>query len=149
MNGSPPPSQDQLIPPNGVIPRESTDVMLVDHPAVAKAVEFAQNHLGEPFGVKALVNEAGVSRRHLEILFDNFLNRSPAGYLAEVRVQHAKILLRERNMTLSKISQACGFTDPRQFRRVFIRMEKVTPNIYRKNEKGNLRNGEAVRQPGS
>jgi LacI family transcriptional regulator len=138
MNGKPAPSGDQLISPSGVIPRESTDVMVVDHPVVAKAVEFAQTHLGEPFGVKALVTAAGVSRRHLEILFDGVLNRSPAEYLAEIRVQRAKELLRERNMTLSRISQECGFTDLRQFRRVFMRMENVSPKIHRKNGKGHL-----------
>ena len=97
--------------------------MVVDHPVVAKAVD-AQSHLGEPFGVKALVTAAGVSRRHLEILFDNVLNRSPAEYLAEIRVQRAKELLRERNMTLSRISQACGFTDLRQFRRFSYEWKK-------------------------
>jgi LacI family transcriptional regulator len=142
MNGEPAPSSDQLIAPGGVIPRESTDVMLVNHPVVAKAVEFAQTHLGEPFGVKALVTEAGVSRRHLEVLFDSVLNRSPGDYIAEIRVQRAKELLRDRNMTLSRISQACGFTDLRQFRRVFRRIENMTPNLYRKNGTGNLRNGE-------
>ncbi len=60
MNGKPRPSCDQLIAPNGVIQRESTDVMVIDHPVVAKAVEFVQSHPGEPFGVKALVTAAGV-----------------------------------------------------------------------------------------
>lgn len=135
MCGDPPPEKDLLISPSGVIARESTDVMIADHPAVAKAIAYARAHAGDRFGVKSLVAAAGVSRRYLETSFARSLGRTPAQYLMESRVETAKALLEGKAMTLSKIARECGFTDLRQFRRVFARVEKTTPGLYQANRK--------------
>jgi LacI family transcriptional regulator len=134
MNGMPPSNLDQLIPPTGIAQRESTDVTIVDHPAVAKAVEYVQRNLTDCFGVKAMVAEAGVSRRYLEHSFIRSIRRTPAEYLAQARVNRAKELLQTTHLPLGQISRACGFSDIRQFRRVFGRLEKITPGQYRKLE---------------
>jgi LacI family transcriptional regulator len=139
MAGHAPPKHDQLIPPTGVIPRESTDVTIVEHPAVARAVAYTRAHLDKSFGVKALVNAAGVSRRYLETSFLESLHRTPGEYLAEMRVERAKELLLSKGMTLSRVARACGFSDLRQFRRVFMRVQKMTPRQYRIANKEHLR----------
>jgi LacI family transcriptional regulator len=134
MNGASPPAHDQLIPPTGIVQRESTDVTIVDHPAVARAVDYVQRNLTGCFGVKAMVAEAGVSRRYLEHSFLRSIRRTPAEYLAQARVNRAKDLLQKTHLPLGQISRECGFSDIRQFRRVFNRMEKMTPGQYRKIE---------------
>ncbi len=137
MNGATPPAADQLISPTGIVQRESTDVTIVDHPAVAKAVDYVQRNLTGCFGVKAMVAEAGVSRRHLEHSFIRAIRRTPAEYLAQARVNRAKELLQKTHLPLGQISRECGFSDIRQFRRVFSRLEKITPGQYRKLENKN------------
>jgi LacI family transcriptional regulator len=134
MNGITPSNVDQLIAPTGVVQRESTDVTIVDHPAVAKAVEYVQRNLTGCFGVKAMVAEAGVSRRYLEHSFIRAIRRTPAEYLAHARVSRAKELLQTTHLPLGQISRECGFSDIRQFRRVFSRLENMTPGQYRKLE---------------
>jgi len=131
MNGRPAPADDQLVLPTGVIVRESTDVTIVDQPAVARAAAFARAHLDQCFGVKALVAAARVSRRHLEMAFAESLRRTPAEYLAELRVQRAKALLRSSDVTLSRVARECGFSDLRHFSRVFERVEHASPVRYR------------------
>lgn len=140
MRGQPAPRRDQLIAPSGVIARESTDVTIVDHPAVARAVAFTREHLGDCFGVKALVEAAGMSRRYLEMSFTRSLGRTPSQYLAEMRVEKARALLERRGMTFSRIARECGFSDLRQFRRVFGRLLKTSPREYRKGARTAQRN---------
>jgi LacI family transcriptional regulator len=123
---------DRLIAPIGVVSRESTDVMVTDHPAVARAVAFARDRLGEQIGVKALVSAAGVSRRHLELAFGRSLGCSPAEFLARLRAEQAKELLTRGDHSLTAVAGACGFTDLRHFRRVFERVVKLTPREYLK-----------------
>lgn len=132
MHGGRPPARDQLLQPSGVVARQSTDVMIVDHPAVARAVDHARNHLNEPFGVEALVQAAAVSRRHLEIAFFRSLGCTPAHYLAKLRVEKAKDLLQSTDLTLTSIARDCGFTDLRHFRRLFQRLADTTPRKFRK-----------------
>ena len=136
MQGGAAPEHDELIPPIGVIPRESTDVTIVDHPAVARAVSYTRDHLNDSFGVKAMVAAAAVSRRYLETSFTRSLGRTPSQYLAEMRIEKAKGLLDRRGMTLSRVASECGFSDLRQFRRMFSRMEKVSPRQYRMRDRG-------------
>jgi LacI family transcriptional regulator len=130
MSGSPEPEKVALIAPSGVIPRESTDITIVDHPAVAKAVEFLKANLGQSFGVKAMVAAAGVSRRYLESAFAESLHRSPGDYIAEMRVDRAKQLLQSETITLTRVARECGFSDLRQFRRVFIKIAEMSPRQY-------------------
>lgn len=132
MNGGRPPASDQLIAPSGVVARESTDVTIVSHPVAARAVAYAREHLSESFGVKALVAAAGVSRRYLENSFTKSLGRTPSEFIAEIRVEKAKSLLAETDLSLSRIAADCGFSDLRQFRRVFTQLEHVSPRGFRK-----------------
>src|SRR5207248_6583338 len=118
----PAPAKDKLIPPLGVVARASTDVMIVEHPTVARAVEYARAHPAGVYGVEALVAAAGVSRRHLEILFRQWLRMTPAAHLARMRVERAKELLAQRGRSLTAVSRDCGFSDLRHFRRVFHRV---------------------------
>lgn len=145
MRGGRPPEHDELIPPTGVIPRQSTDVTIVDHPAVARAVSYTREHLNDIFGVKAMVAAAGVSRRYLETSFLRSLGRTPSQYLTEMRIEKAKRLLDGRTMTLSQIAEECGFSDLRQFRRVFSRSEKISPRQFRARDRAaNKRGGDTA-----
>jgi LacI family transcriptional regulator len=133
MRGGPPPDvADVLTRPVGVVSRASTDVTVTDHPAVARAVTFARDHRGEPFGVEALVEAAGVSRRHLELSFTRSLGCTPSTFLARLRAEQAKELLDQGGHTLGGVARLCGFNDLRQFTRVFRRIMKVSPRDYQR-----------------
>jgi LacI family transcriptional regulator len=131
MSGHAPQVVDQLIAPTGVVSRESTDVTITDHPAVARAVTFARDHRGEPFGVEALVEAAGVSRRSLELAFARSLGCTPADFLVRLRAEQAKELLDEGGHTLVSVARTCGFRDVRQFARAFQRCMNMSPRQYK------------------
>jgi LacI family transcriptional regulator len=141
MNGEKPPAGDLLIRPTGVVTRETTDVIVTDHPAVARAVAFARDHRGEPFGVEALVGASGVSRRHLELSFARSLGCTPADFLARIRAEQAKELLDQGGRTLTQIARLCGFSDLRQFSRVFARVMNSSPRKYQQGGRAPSRNG--------
>lgn len=132
MRGGAPPGSERLIAPTGVVARQSTDVMIVEHPIVARAVAYARANPAGVYGVEALVSASGVSRRHLEILFRRTLKVTPLEYLVRLRIERAKDLLRERGRTLTEVARQCGFSDLRHFRRVFRRVGGVTPMQYRR-----------------
>jgi LacI family transcriptional regulator len=144
MRGEKAPEKDLLISPSGIVARESTDVMIADHPAVAKAIAYTRAHLGDRFGVKSLVAAAGVSRRYLETSFAQTLGKTPAQYLMGARVETAKTLMNRQSLTLSRVARECGFTDLRQFRRVFQRLEKSTPSEYLASRRASAGNAAAA-----
>ncbi len=67
-------------------------------------------------------------RRH----FARYLGKSPAAYLLERRVLHARQLLIGSRRPVAEIAAACGFTDPFYFSRRFRLECGCTPGEYRR-----------------
>ncbi len=92
MAGKDPPLHDILVPPDGVVSRQSTDTMYVDDPQVVAAVRFMHDHLGEKFGVAEVLRHVNISRRELQLRFRRLLGRSPRDYLRGLRIESAQAL---------------------------------------------------------
>lgn len=132
--GETPDTEDILVPPGAVVQRDSTDIMAIEHPHVAAAVQLIHDNLGRPHGVNDLLRELGISRRFLERHFREELGCSPHEYLTQRRIEKAKRLLKHRSdLSIQEIAAACGQTDPRNFRRSFQRVTGVLPSEYREN----------------
>lgn len=128
--------QELLIDPKGVVCRRSTDVQILDHPAVARAVGYVREHLHENFGVEAMIRAAGITRRSLELSLKGALQCTPHQYICRARVEHAKqLLLRPQRMKLTEIARKCGFHDLRRFRLVFQRLEGHSPSDFRRQQR--------------
>jgi len=135
MAGRRPPKADVLVPPAGVVARQSTDVVAVDDPELSQAVRFIRDHLGRPFTVEDLLGEVPVSRRWLEYRFRERFGRSPYEYICEARVERAKqLLLGAERLSAEEIARACGFSGARNLRLVFERLTGTTPAQYRRRE---------------
>jgi LacI family transcriptional regulator len=131
MAGKDPPPHDILIPPDGVVARQSTDVVAVDDLQVAAAIRFMCDHLGEAFGVDRVLQCVAISRRQLELRFRRLLGCSPYDYLCRLRVESAKRFLgRPEYVKLRKIAGACGFSSDKHLRQVFQRLTGMTPLEY-------------------
>lgn len=52
-------------------------------------------------------------------------------YLSRHRISEAKRLLTNRNMSVTDVAAAVGFTDPSYFTRVFRKLEGASPSYYR------------------
>jgi LacI family transcriptional regulator len=133
MSGQGPPIEDLLIGPIGVVRRRSTDVLVVDDAGVGRALHYVREHLSEPFGVEAILREAGMSRRSLEQAFKRSVGCTPYSFVCRARVERAKeLLVAPRRMKLTAIALACGFADLRRLRLVFCRYAGMTPAEYRR-----------------
>jgi transcriptional regulator GlxA family with amidase domain len=59
------------------VKRRSTDVLVVDHPSVARAIQYVRENLAKPFGIETLLQETMTSRRSLELGFKRSLAARP------------------------------------------------------------------------
>ena len=64
--------------------------------------------------------------------FKKIFNASPFDYLMKLRIEHAKVLLKNSNQTISDIAQNCGFFDQSHFSKHFYKFENITPIKYKK-----------------
>ncbi len=120
------------IPPEGVISRQSTDILAIDDEVVVHALRYIQTHAFHDIAVKDILREVPVSRRSLEIQFQKYLGRSPAEEIRRVRLEKGKDMLSRTDLPIGEIALACGFSNATRFGVAFRKRFQQTPLEYRK-----------------
>ncbi|HUA08134.1 MAG TPA: helix-turn-helix domain-containing protein [Candidatus Acidoferrales bacterium] len=83
------------------------------------AQDWLVEHAGEPFTLASLAAVAGVSERTLTRRFRAATGSSVKAYATALRLEHARTLLRDRNLSVQSIAERCGFADARALRRLW------------------------------
>ena len=115
-----------------VVPRRSTDILAVEDPTLAKALQFIRDCARVGASVEAAARAAGISRRALEKRFRKFLNRSALQEIRRVRTDQIARMLLETDLSVGDIAQDLGFEDMQHVARYFRAGKGITPLAYRK-----------------
>jgi len=99
----------------------------VRHPKLAQVIEIMEENIEEPISPASLARTVGLSTRQLERLFRRYLDRSPKRYYMELRLQKARNLLMQTNMTVINVALACGFASPSHFSKCYRACYNTTP----------------------
>ncbi len=86
-----------------------------------------ENNIEDPISPSLLAKQVGVSTRQLERLFRRYLSRSPKRYYMELRLQKARHLLMQTDMTVINVALACGFASPSHFSKCYRVQYNITP----------------------
>jgi LacI family transcriptional regulator len=132
MQGQPPPSAPILIPPTGVIERQSTDTLAVHDPEVRSAITLIREHAHKGLTVAQLLQILPVTRRKLEIAFRRHVGRSIHDELIRVRMERTKLLLSTTDMPMSEVAWACGIQNASRLSESFFKVVGMTPRAYRR-----------------
>lgn len=142
MRGDKPPSKPILIPPKGVVVRQSSDILAVPHLEVAKALRFIwQNFHNPQVGVGDVVAATAMSKSGLSHAFEIHLNCAIGEQLRRIRVERAKGMLLDRKLKLNAIAAACGFGNAERLCNTWIRFTGKPPGVWRRSQ------GESGRPP--
>jgi LacI family transcriptional regulator len=125
-----------LLPPLGVVTRQSTDVLAVGDPDVVAAVRFIRERLHTPIQVADVLRAVPASRRTLELRFRAVLNRGLAEEIRRARIERASDLLTSTDAPMTEVARRSGFSDAKQFSAVFIRETSLAPTAYRRGARG-------------
>ncbi len=131
LSGASQPSQPIMVPPVGIVVRESTDALAVVDPMVAKALRYMWDHLHLDFGSDDLADVLGTSRRTLERAFRNHLGTSIRAELLRRRIDQLKVLLRTTDIPIADLAPRVGFSSAQYLSNAFRRTVGVSPNQYR------------------
>jgi LacI family transcriptional regulator len=96
-------------------------MLVVDDVAVAAALTFIQRHALEEINVSDVVLHVTLERRALERRFRRLVGRSLKTEITRQRLQRAKELLAETNLSCERIAHLCGFGSPSHFMDLFRR----------------------------
>lgn len=120
---------NQLVP-NGHL--EQTDYS--DNTYVNRAVEYISKTYRQGIGVSDVAENIGITRTHLNYLFQKEFNVSIQKFLIDFRMHKAANLLVSTDMSVKEISNQVGYHDQLVFSKAFKRKFEMSPKSYRTNK---------------
>ena len=99
--------------------------------ALEIVTEYISNNYNKKLGNKLLANLVGYHPNYLGRLFKINFNCGIQQYILNIRISEAKKLIAESELTLSEISDLCGFNDYHYFSDYFKKRTGMNPSQYR------------------
>lgn len=98
---------------------------------VARAVQFARDHLDRQPSLDDLAAVAGMSKYQLDRRVRRLFRLTTGQMLLKLRIDAAAELLRDADRPVARIALDCGYSDQSAFARQFRRTIGLTPLEYR------------------
>ncbi|HXX92387.1 MAG TPA: DNA-binding transcriptional regulator [Planctomycetota bacterium] len=132
MKGGRPPREPSLVAPLGVSTRQSTDILAIADPYVARALHFIRRNALEGIHVRSVLGEVPLSRRALEHRFRKLLGRTPKAEIQRLRIERVKMLLTSTDLPIRRISDQLGFHQPSYLSALFRKATGQSPAAFRR-----------------
>ena len=100
-------------------------------PGTTAARDYLHAHWAEPVTLTTLAEVAGLSCFYFIRVFRAAFGLTPHAYLAMLRLEHARRLLRTSS-SIAQVAAAAGFSDQSHLTRFFRRVYGMTPGVYAK-----------------
>jgi len=97
--------------------------------AVQKLME---DNCGQSYPYEDVASKSGMSRRTFERRFKAATGDTPLIYLQRVRVEKAKAMLENRDLSFDEIAYRVGYQDSTAFRKIFFKQTGLLPGEYRR-----------------
>jgi LacI family transcriptional regulator len=131
MNGETVNLESHLIPPVGVVTRQSSDILAVPDPKIATALRYIRENACMGIRVSDVLRHCPMARRVLETRFRKLLGRTPREEILRVQLNRVKELLIGTEMPVWQIADRTGF-EPEYLSVVFKQQTGIAPSEYRR-----------------
>ncbi len=106
-------------------PKQANAIARQIHEAIVTSVNL-------PFSLDELAKSCFLSKSELIRHFKKGYGKTPYKFLTELRISHAKNLLKNTDFSIAKIADFLHFADPYYFSNVFKQYVGIPPSEYRK-----------------
>ncbi len=87
-----------------------------------------ERNLENPIPLSEISTITGLSNRQLQRLFGSHTGVTPVRYYLEIRLDRARSMVTQTEMSIMEIAVACGFTSQEYFARVYKERFSLTPS---------------------
>ena len=95
------------------------------------AIAFMKANCDRNLKLREIAQAVGLSEYYCDRQFKKSLGITPHQYLTRYRIDRAKQLLKQQNLSIAQIAQKCGFSSQSYFTKQFRQIVGVTPKVYR------------------
>lgn len=102
---------------------------------VAHTVNLLENNICSNLSIDEICTLTNYGKSQLCEIFKNATGKTIMQYFTELKINEAKILMREMRLNNTQISDRLGYSSPQYFTRVFKQVTSMTPGEYKKSIK--------------
>ncbi|MCI6467787.1 MULTISPECIES: AraC family transcriptional regulator [Faecalicatena] len=95
------------------------------------AVQYMEYNYNSDIQISDITNYLGLSRSYFSREFHKQMNCSPKEYLMNYRINEAKKLLQNTELSINDIAQKIGYKDTFSFSRIFHDKTSLSPTLFR------------------
>jgi AraC family transcriptional regulator len=117
----------QLLQRSGVCRPRVTSSRAFCAQRLERVTDYVDAHLSDEFDLTDLAREAGLSLRHFCRSFRSEIGETPHRWIMQRRVERAKELLLQSDLSLVEIADTCGFSDQSHFTRAVKQATGTSP----------------------
>ena len=96
------------------------------------AIDYIRAHLDAQLSLENIAAELNLSHYYFCALFKQSMGVSPWQYVIGQRVERAKELLKNRELSIAEVALACGFSNQSHLNKHFRSATGIAPGIYRR-----------------
>lgn len=96
-----------------------------------QAVHFIKENYYKDLNLAVVSNHISLNYSYFSHMFKEYTGQNFVDYLKKIRIEEAKILLKQPEYKVFEVSEMVGYKNPKQFTRVFREMEGISPSEYR------------------
>lgn len=105
-------------------------ITLASQERIRYMISYIHRNYAEKISLKQIAASANIGEREALRCFQKTLNRTPFDYLNEYRLNQAKKLLCETDLSVTQIALRTGFSDCAYFGKIFRKMYHMTPKEF-------------------
>ncbi|MBA2112870.1 AraC family transcriptional regulator [Bremerella alba] len=121
-----------LLPPRGVVTRQSSDIIAVEDPEVASALNYIRENACQPIQASDVAEFLSVSRSTLDRYFQVAIGQTTTDAIMQARLGQVKTDLVNTDLPLKSIAARSGFASVQHLANLFRERVGTTPGNYRK-----------------
>ncbi len=101
-----------------------------DNQAINEVIRYINTHYEQQISLEELAAVANLSKSHFTKVFSENMQLTPMEYLKTIRLQNAKKMLLSHRLTVTQVSQQCGFNSSSYFTKIFKEAFNETPKEF-------------------
>ncbi|MCG3145291.1 MAG: HTH-type transcriptional activator RhaS [Gammaproteobacteria bacterium] len=109
---------------------ELSRVGIVDR-RLRRAIEFMHDNCGRELSLAEIAGAAYLSEFHFARLFKKITGATPHAYLASLRIERARRLLAETDLSIVEVGAQVGYNSQSHFTKIFRDATGSTPRAFR------------------
>jgi AraC family transcriptional regulator len=125
----------QLLQRSGLCPPLVSSSRALSAQRLERVTAYVDAHLGEEFDLTDLARESGLSLRHFCRSFRREVGETPYRWIMRRRLERAKELLLQSDLSLIEIAATCGFADQSHFTRTVKQATGTSPLRWRREQR--------------